>query len=938
MVAGRQRTVSASVVRTAFDDTDMDTDREYAHERFRRQGASPDPLEGSSSSAAAGAAARASVRLPLPVLADMAAAAGREAGAAEDPEALPTRPQRLFEPSQAGGEGAVAQAEEEEDDTAGEPPALSAAFADLGGAARARFSQRRRKGPRGQSQQFQYPQFHTPAVPASAAITGAEAVASTSPDSETMSCSAVPPLVLETVESTAGAWPEMFWKGLAWGYAAFYTTSHWRTVTLVLFVWFLPGSIYSTLVYLLHMRSEWARTKAARLRLAYLHRKQQLLSVAQQSDSALRGVPWALCRTLASCARASDRFSTAVRRGAVAAAGEWIDSLVAVALILVVLLAATGLGMFFTFHIVDEGVRTVAEVRELVSGIVGKAPRLNGSNETSGLGSAFLGVGGKGLSDYAGNITATMDMAIDWMTERWPNETTSVRELWAFVSTSPLLQQDPVATTGAGLGGHGSVSATTIMSSDADWTIFQVSQSSSGANDITNSVHASSGPSSAGGRVTVNDTSSGNQSASTTTFSVPLTPSGSGSSSGCDIMIPDFFSLADEKGELLPIADRLLYGASFVFAHQKLLSPVCWPKVFESLSAAGSAFASSGGEGTAGSVSGGGRTGRDQETSSASGALFPWLKSVDLASIPWANGLLSALLPGKAVGSISGNGPKTGSGPADSQSHSHLVGFRGHSHIQSRIASLMNSSLLAPVFSSLRNVTSSLPSVRDVARSGGALMLHAAKVLAFVGNHALSASASIFGGVVSGLIFMNLLFYLLSAQTSWLDAFLDFLPGPAKVRVLDALGSSVQQIFLVNAKVCVFHGLFTNLIMMFAGAHFRVTAVAASAIGAVIPFFPTSLIGLPASIELAMRTGGYAGLFLGGFLFLFHWLVLSYADWYFYAEVRRGHPAVLGLAIIAGMSTFGLQGAVIGPLLVSISVSCYILFKEALLTQSTIAK
>jgi predicted PurR-regulated permease PerM len=188
----------------------------------------------------------------------------------------------------------------------------------------------------------------------------------------------------------------------------------------------------------------------------------------------------------------------------------------------------------------------------------------------------------------------------------------------------------------------------------------------------------------------------------------------------------------------------------------------------------------------------------------------------------------------------------------------------------------------------------------------------------------LSASASVVQYLISFLLFFNMLFYLLSSESLWLDQVLTYFNERDKTKLRSAFGSVVQQLFTVNAKVCAFHALYTFIVFTAFDVHFPYTAAAISAVSGVVPFFPTSLLAVPAAIECLIR-GGIAKAVT---LFVLHWLGLVYADWYIFEEVANGHPAVLGLSIVAGMAAFGVQGAVLGPLLVSALVASYVLFGE----------
>lgn len=201
------------------------------------------------------------------------------------------------------------------------------------------------------------------------------------------------------------------------------------------------------------------------------------------------------------------------------------------------------------------------------------------------------------------------------------------------------------------------------------------------------------------------------------------------------------------------------------------------------------------------------------------------------------------------------------------------------------------------------------------------------QVLLSAGMMLFSASASVISVLVSALLFLSLLFYLLAAQTSWLDTLLAFHPAAEwQARVRSALSATVQQLFSINLKVVLYHALFTYLVLTWCGVRLVYTWTAVHAVTAALPLLPVWLINLVPALELA---AGREWLTAAAVLVL-HSGWLSYADWYVQEELRYGHPVILGLSIIAGLAVYGLQGAIIGPLLVTVTIASYILLGEAL--------
>lgn len=225
-----------------------------------------------------------------------------------------------------------------------------------------------------------------------------------------------------------------------------------------------------------------------------------------------------------------------------------------------------------------------------------------------------------------------------------------------------------------------------------------------------------------------------------------------------------------------------------------------------------------------------------------------------------------------------------------------------------------------------------LPSMPRLAEGAKVVAEHTAATLFEVVLALVSASASALSAVFSALLFTTLLFYLLSAQRSWLDAILSFHPSEAgKGNVRGALAKTVQQLFLINLKLLLYHALFTYLAFSAFGVPLVYTATAVHAVFAALPLFPSWLVAALAGLYLTLSWHWAVGLAFAAI----HTVWLSYADYYMQEEVRFGHPIVIGLSIVAGVTAYGAQGAIIGPLLVSVTVACYMLLGEALAQSSS---
>ena len=216
-----------------------------------------------------------------------------------------------------------------------------------------------------------------------------------------------------------------------------------------------------------------------------------------------------------------------------------------------------------------------------------------------------------------------------------------------------------------------------------------------------------------------------------------------------------------------------------------------------------------------------------------------------------------------------------------------------------------------------------LPGWRRAAESTSSVLTHVSAALTLAVRHFFQATASVTQFMVSFFLFLSFLYYLLSSQRDWMTVMFDFLEDQELERVRTDLSNCVQQVFVINIKVSLYHGLFTWLLFDMFEAPFAYTSTLLATVSAVIPFMPNWLVALPAACFLAVNRG----IILSIFFWMCHFLWLWYGDSYMYEEMQQIHHFLVGLSILGGFYALGFQGAVIGPLLISVVSACYSLFK-----------
>lgn len=221
-----------------------------------------------------------------------------------------------------------------------------------------------------------------------------------------------------------------------------------------------------------------------------------------------------------------------------------------------------------------------------------------------------------------------------------------------------------------------------------------------------------------------------------------------------------------------------------------------------------------------------------------------------------------------------------------------------------------------------------IDSLRSVVQAATGPLISVGRALFLSTSAALVGTSSLFRFGASllsfgmqSIIFLSLLFALLSAEDDPLASMIYHLPFPpaARNKAAAALNKSLGGVFVTLFKLCVIHGLFTWVTFIFFDAPLVYLTSTASAAFSIVPFIPSWLVVTPSVTALAVQGRIIPGIVLMGM----HFAAYSFGDTEILNEAG-GQPYLMSLSVFGGMYAMPANpflGALAGPCFFSLGTA-----------------
>ncbi|KNE62869.1 hypothetical protein AMAG_08046 [Allomyces macrogynus ATCC 38327] len=234
-------------------------------------------------------------------------------------------------------------------------------------------------------------------------------------------------------------------------------------------------------------------------------------------------------------------------------------------------------------------------------------------------------------------------------------------------------------------------------------------------------------------------------------------------------------------------------------------------------------------------------------------------------------------------------------------------------------------------FGALTNYTAVFGSLMELKASSSHMVANVLKssTTAYLSTFATTAAGMSFSVLLTviqlcldffGLIFQVVMFLvtlhaLLSRESSIMDLFAQLLiMADPEQEFTASLEENINAVLVCTTKLTVFHSVLTWLTFSVFGVDLVYLTTLATAFFCVVPLIAPMWLAVPGVLSLYWQQRFWSATALATIHFAASWFV----DPAFFAEIPDVNPYFSALAFLLGLYAFGLEGLVLGPLLMSV--------------------